>query len=185
MALAPDYAAATNLGVIYYNEKRYAEAVAKTEQALRINDKDFRLWNNLAIAYEWLGQPEKARRARDQELARLEQLAPLRHDDAEVQANLGVMYSQLHQRDKARTHMEAALVLSPDNADILGKAGEAYENLGERSLALTYFRKALQKGLNFEDLETNPDLRSLLSDPNARRVLNRALESTQPPPASR
>jgi len=185
LAQGPDYAAATNLGVIYYNERRYAEAVATTEQALRINDKDYRLWNNLAIAYEWLGQAEKARHARAQELARLEQLAPLRHDDADVQANLGVMYSQLHQRDKAMKHVQTAMAFSADNADILSKAGEAYENLGERSLALSYFRKALQKGLNFEQLETNPDLRSLLSDPNARRVLQRALESTQPAPASR
>jgi tetratricopeptide (TPR) repeat protein len=74
-----------------------------------------------------------------------------------VQANLGVMYSQLRLRDKAKTHLEAALALSPDNADVLAKAGEAYENLGERSLALTYFRKALQKGSTLADLEANPD----------------------------
>ena len=66
--MTPDYAAATNLGVIYYNQKRYAETVVMTEQALRINDKDYRLWNNLAIAYEWLGQPEKTRLARREEL---------------------------------------------------------------------------------------------------------------------
>ncbi len=67
------------------------------------------------------------------------------------------MYSQLRLRDKAKTHLDAALALSPDNADVLAKAGEAYENLGERSLALTYFRKALQKGTTLEDLEANPD----------------------------
>jgi len=184
LALTPDYVAATNLGVIYYNQKRYAESAAMTEQALRINDKDYRLWNNLAIASEWLGQTEKARLARHEELTRLEQLAPLRHDDADVQANLGVMYSQLRLRDKAKTHLEAALALSPDNADVLAKAGEAYENLGERSLALTYFRKALQKGSTLADLEANPDLRSLLSDPSAHRVLHRALESTTQPAAT-
>jgi len=184
LALTPDYVAATNLGVIYYNQKRYAESAAMTEQALRINDKDYRLWNNLAIASEWLGQTEKARLARHEELTRLEQLAPLRHDDADVQANLGVMYSQLRLRDKAKTHLEAALALSPDNADVLAKAGEAYENLGERSLALTYFRKALQKGSTLADLEANPDLRSLLSDPSAHRVLHRAVESTTQPAAT-
>jgi len=184
LALTPNYAAATNLGVIYYNQKRYAEAAAMTEQALQINNKDFRLWNNLAIAYEWLGKTEKAHEAFRQELTRLEQIAPLRSDDAEVQANLGVMYSQQHLRDKAKTHLGAALALSPDNADVLTKAGEAYENLGERSLAISYFRKALQKGTTLEDLETNPDLRSLLSDPNARRVLHRALVSTTPAASS-
>lgn len=179
LSIAPDYAAASNLGVIYYTQKRYAEAAALTEKALHINDKDYRLWNNLAIAYEWLDQPEKAREAFHEELTRLEQLAPFRRDDADVQANLGVMYSQLHLRDKSKTHLAAALALSPDNPDTLGKAGEAYENLGDRSLALTYFQKALHKGWTLDDLETNPDLRSLLSDPNARRVLHRALSPTK------
>jgi serine/threonine-protein kinase len=169
---------ATNLGVIYYSQKRFAEAAEMTEKALHINDKDYRLWNNLAIAYEWLGQPDKARQAFSEELTRLEQIAPIRPYDAEVHANLGAMYSQLHLRDKAKTQLDAALALSPDDAGILGKAGEAYENLGERSLALEYFRKALQKGWTLEDLKTNPDLRSLLSDPNARRVLEKALPST-------
>jgi eukaryotic-like serine/threonine-protein kinase len=178
LSIGPDYAAASNLGVIYYTQKRYAEAAAITEKALHINDKDYRLWNNLAITYEWLDQPGKAREAFHEELTRLEQLAPLRRDDADLQANLGVMYSQLHLRDKTKTHLAAALALSPDNPDTLGKAGEAYENLGERSLALTYFQKALHKGWTLEDLETNPDLRPLLSDPNARRVLHRALAST-------
>ena len=184
LALAPDYAASSNLGFIYYMQKRYAEAAAMTEQALRINNKDYRLWNNLAIAYEWLNEPEKAREAFHEELTRLEQLVPLRRDDADVQANLGVMYSQLHLRDKAKTHLDAALALSPDSGDVLGKAGEAYENLGERTLALSYFQKALHKGWTLNDLETNPDLRSLFTDPNARRALQRALPSTTQPAAS-
>jgi tetratricopeptide (TPR) repeat protein len=184
LELAPDYVASSNLGVIYYSQKRYAEAAAMTEQALHLNDKDYRLWNNLAIAYQWLGQTDRGREAFREELTRLEQIAPLRPYDAEVQANLGLMYSQQHLRDKAQTHLDAALALAPDKADSLSKAGEAYENLGERSLALVYFRKALQKGTTLEDLETNPDLRSLLSDPNARRVLHRALPSTQQPAAN-
>jgi eukaryotic-like serine/threonine-protein kinase len=178
LALAPDYIAASNLGVIYYSQKRFAEAAEMTQKALHFNDKDYRLWNNLAITYEWLGEPDKARQAFRQELSRLEQIAPLHPDDAEVHANLGAMYSQLRLRDKAKTQLAVALALAPDNAGILGKAGEAYENLGERSLALEYFRKALQKGWTLEDLETNPDLRSLMSDPNARRVLEKALPST-------
>ena len=178
LALSPDYAAFSNLGVIYYNQKRFAEAVDMTEQALKINDKDYRLWNNLAIAYQWLGRLEKAKGAFGEERTRLEQIVPLNPDDAEAHANLGAMYSQLRLRDKTKVHLDAALALSPEDAGILGKAGEAYENLGERSLALEYFQKALQKGWTLEDLEMNPDLRSLLSDSNARRVLQKALPST-------
>ena len=179
LALAPDYAASSNLGIIYYNRKRFAEAAAMTEQALQHNDKDYRLWNNLAIAYEWLGQQDKARQAFREELSRLEQIVPFRPYDADVQANLGVMYSQLHLRDKALAHLEAALAISPDEAEILGKAGEVYENLGDRAQGIEYLQKALRKGWMLEDLESNPDLRSLLSDANARRIL----QQTSTPPA--
>jgi eukaryotic-like serine/threonine-protein kinase len=178
LALAPDYPALANLGVMYYRQKRFAESTAMTERALSLNDKDYRLWNNLAIAYEWLGQPEKAKDAFSRELARLEQIVALKSEDAEVRANLGVMYSQQHQRDRALPHLEAALALSPDDPEILNKVGEAYEKLGERSKGLEYFQKALRKGLTLEDMEMNPDLRSLLSDPSARRLLQRALPPT-------
>ena len=184
LALAPDYVAASNLGVIYYDHKRFAEAAAMIERALQLNDKDYRLWNNLAVTYEWLGQQDKARQAFQQERSRLERIVPLRPYDADVQANLGVMYSQLHLRDKALAHLEAALAISPDEAEILGKAGEGYENLGERKQGLEYFQKALRKGWVLEDLESNPDLRSLLSDPNARRALQQALPSTAKPQPS-
>jgi len=93
------------------------------------------------------------------------------------------MYSQKHLRDKAKTHLDAALALSPDNADVLTKAGKLMRISANVRWRLI-FQKALQKGTTLEDLETNPDLRSLLSDPNARRVLHRAWVSTIPAAAS-
>ena len=184
LALAPDYPALANLGVMYYRQKRFAESATMTEKALSLNDKDYRLWNNLAIAYEWLGQPEKAKNAFSRELARLEQIVALKSENAEVRANLGVMYAQQHQRSRALPHLEAALALSPDDPEILSKLGEAYEKLGERSKGLEYFQKALRKGLTLVEMELNPDLRPLLSDPNARRVLQGALPAKANPQLS-
>jgi tetratricopeptide (TPR) repeat protein len=94
------------------------------------------------------------------------------------------MYAQEHQRSRALPHLEAALALSPDDPGILNKVGEAYEKLGERSKGLDYFQKALRKGLALEDLEMNPDLRPLLSDPDARRVLQGALPAKAKPQPS-
>lgn len=178
LALAADYPALANLGVMYYRQKRFAESATMAEKALSLNDKDYRLWNNLAIAYEWLGQPEKAKNAFSRELARLEQIVALKSEDAEVRANLGVMYAQQHQRSRALPHLEAALALSRDDPEILNKVGEAYEKLGERSKGLEYFREALRKGLTLDDMELNPDLRSLLSEPSARRLLQGAMPAT-------
>lgn len=184
LAIAPDYPALANLGVLYYRQKRFAESAIMAEKALNLNDKDYRLWNKLAIAYEWLGQPEKAQNAFHRELARLEQIVVFKSEDADVRANLGVMYAQQHLRKKALPHLDAALARSPDDPEILNKVGEAYEKLGERSKALEYFQMALRKGITLDDLELNPDLRSLLSDPNARRVLEAALPAKANPQPS-
>jgi tetratricopeptide (TPR) repeat protein len=184
LALAPSYAAYANLGVLFYNQRRFAESAAMTEKALRVNDKDYRLWNNLAIAREWLGQADLAKQAFDRELTQLEETVRLHAEDAQVQANLGVMYSQRRLRKKALLHMEAAMALSPDDADVLGKVGEAYENLGERSKGLECLRRALARGWRLVDLELNPDLRSLLADAETRRALGAALPAATKPPTS-
>ena len=184
LALAPGYAALANLGVMYYRQKRFAESATMTEQALQLNDQDYLLWNNLAIAYEWLDQPEKAKNAFGRELTRLEQIVVLKSEDAEVRADLGVMYAQQGQRKRAQQHLDAALALSPDNPEILNKVGEAYEKLGERSKGLEYFEEALRKGFRLEDMELNPDLRSLLSDPSAHRMLEAASAPTVKPQPS-
>lgn len=187
LSLAPDYSSFTNLGVLYYNQKRFPEAAAMLERALQLNDKDYLLWNNLAVAYEWLGEQEKARNAFGRELAVLEQVLPVRGDDPQVRASLAIVYSQRHMRKKALSHMEAALALSPNDPDVLNKAGEVYENLGERQSAIEYFEKALRQGLTLEDMAMNPDVRSLLSDPKAQRLLKKAALSaaSQKPSAKR
>ena len=64
--LHPSYPAYSNLGSVYLAQQRYADAAAATEKALALNDRDYQVWNNLVLAYEWLKQPDKANAAREQ-----------------------------------------------------------------------------------------------------------------------
>ena len=167
IAQAPDYSAYTNLGVIYYNQRRFADAAGMMERALQLNDKDYMLWDNLAYCYDWLGRKEDVTRARTHQLVLLEQLVRIRPQDASVHADLGVVYAQQHLRPKALPHIEAALALAPEDPAVLARAGEAYEYLGERATAIEYIRQALQRGFSQTDFELTPNLRSLLADPAA------------------
>ena len=68
------------LGALFLQEKRFADAVTVYEQALKLRPRDGRLYANLAAAYYYLGEQNKARElyARAQELGvsapKLEQL---------------------------------------------------------------------------------------------------------------
>src|ERR1019366_5392511 len=50
IALGPSYQAFTNLGYLYIQQQKYAEAADAEEKALQLNDKDYPVWGNLAIA---------------------------------------------------------------------------------------------------------------------------------------
>ncbi|MGB9235012.1 MAG: protein kinase [Terriglobales bacterium] len=166
IALEPSYGAYANLGYLYLQERKYAEAADTEEKALQMNDRDYLVWGNLAFAYEGLNDADKAGKARDRELSLVEQTAQATPRDAVAQAILGLLYAQKKIRDKAISHIQSALALSPDDANVLENVGEAYEDLGDRPQALRYIEKSLQKGYSLADLKSIPVLQSLLSDPN-------------------
>ncbi|MGA8540791.1 MAG: protein kinase, partial [Terriglobales bacterium] len=154
--LSPSYAAYANLGLLYSQERRYPESAAMTEKALSMNDKNYQVWENLAIAYERLNQREKAVLARDRELALVEANSESNPKDGELQSFLGLLYAQKHMPDEADRHLQTALALRGDDRVILENVGEAYEDLGRRRQALQFIEKALDKGYPVEDIRTNP-----------------------------
>ena len=70
--LNPSYAAYANLGYLYLQQDRYADAAEMTRKAVQLNDKDFLVWENLICAYRALGQDDNAKAARNKALALLE-----------------------------------------------------------------------------------------------------------------
>ncbi len=139
-----------------------------SEKALQQNDKDFIVWDNLAGAYEWMGNKGKAEAARGRELQLLELQASAKARDPQVQSVLGVLYAQKKMRDKALPRVQAALALSPEDPGILANIGEAYEDLGERREAIKFLQRSMEKGTAIEDLRANHALQDLLSDTNFR-----------------
>jgi serine/threonine protein kinase/tetratricopeptide (TPR) repeat protein len=170
IALVPSYAAYTNLGLLYLNEKRYSEAVAMTEKALQLNDKDYLVWANLMTAYQGLHQTSKFEEARDHAISLLEQAVKAKPEDALMQVSLAALYAQKGLREKALTRAQAALARSPDNPNVLELAGETYETLGDRHRALECIDRALRNGYPLDQLKGTPELHNLLSDPDFRPV---------------
>ena len=182
LELQPSYAAYTNLGALYYREKRWAESAAMTQKALEINANDYSAWANLGMAHEWLNQQDRAERAYRQELARLEEIAKVSADSAEVQSQLGLLYSRLKMPGKAVPRIEAALARAPEDPSILSDAAQSYEYLGDRGRALKLIEQALAKGWTVAQLEIDPGMRDLIRDPKFRQSLSNGSPSSSAQP---
>ena len=166
--LSPSYPAYANLGLLYYNERRYADSAAATEKALTFNDKDYRVWSNLLAAYQWLKEDDKAAAARERELELVEQAVKDQPRDATAQSELAGLYAAQKMRDEALVRIQTALALSPDDPRVLVNVGDAYEKLGDRPNALRYVEKAIGKGYPLDDVKSDPGLQNLFFDPNFR-----------------
>jgi serine/threonine-protein kinase len=164
--LSPTYPAYANLGQLYSAQRRYAEAVAATEKALQLNDKDYRVWQSLVAASEWLNDQDAATVARKRMLPLVEQAAALKPQDALVQSALAMNYAGSNAPDKALARVGTALALAPDDPNVLSNVATTYEMLHDRRHALEYVRKALQKGLPLDVVTNDPAMQRLLKDPN-------------------
>jgi eukaryotic-like serine/threonine-protein kinase len=164
--LSPNYQAYANLGWLYMSQKRYEEAAAATRKALELNDKDWRVWSNLELAYTWLKDDEKMRAARARTLSLVEEYAQVNSEEAPVQSMLSMLYAEDKRRDKALSHAKAALALAPNDPWILADIAETYDTLGDRKTAIQYAQDSLKNGYTLTDLQQRPALLGLIADPN-------------------
>jgi serine/threonine protein kinase/Tfp pilus assembly protein PilF len=164
IAANPTYPALANLGFLYLQQKRYLESAEMTEEALKLNDKDFLTWENLDWAYRWLGQDAKSAAARIKALELLEQGAQANPRDAQIQSHLACQYGGRGLREQALTRVQAALALEPENPDVLANVSATYEELGDHRQAVQYAQLSLKKGFTIADLVPDPDMRSVLAD---------------------
>ncbi|HKW63463.1 MAG TPA: protein kinase [Candidatus Acidoferrum sp.] len=166
--LAPNYQAYANLGFLYIDQKRYAEAADATRKALELNDKDWRVWANLQLAYAWMKDNQKMRAARVRVLSLLEQYASLNSQDASVQSMLSTYYAEDKLREKALACANTALRLAPKDPWILADIAETYDGLGDRRRAIQFAQDSLKNGYTLADLQERPNLLGLLADPSFR-----------------
>ena len=110
--LSPSYAAYANLGHLYSQQDRFADAAEMNRKALQLNDKDFLVWENLLNAYRALGQNDNAQAARNKAIELLEKAAQSRPRDAQVQAHLALQYAHRGMSAQVLTRVQAALALA-------------------------------------------------------------------------
>jgi len=166
--LTPTYEAYANLGFLYITEKRYADGVQATRQALALNDKDWRVWANLMLAYQWLKDEENYSSVRAKTLRLLEEYAAVNPQEAAVQSALSTYYAEDKLHEKALAHVDSALALAPKDPSVLADISETYEDLGDHKHALQYAQQSLKNGYTMEDLQRRLALQGLLADPSFR-----------------
>jgi serine/threonine-protein kinase len=164
--IRPSAGAQSNLGFAYFQMRRYADSARNFEQAVKLDDKNYEMWGNLADAYYWTpGRRGEAAAAYQTAINLGNQELRLNPNNPELLGYVALYHAMRGERKPALEQLEASLRLQPKSPDLLLNAGIAYQQLGETNRALTALEKAVALGVTPEVLRDTPTFDTLRNNP--------------------
>ncbi len=143
-----------SLGVDYYQQDRYHEALDVLEKALEIfqgeglRQLEGTTLLTIGAVYANLGQPDQALNYYQQALSTYQETGD-RSGQAVTLNNIGIVYDNLGQAERAVTFYERVLAIDRETSNRRGEAttlnniGAVYDDLGRFDQALNYYQQAL------------------------------------------
>jgi tetratricopeptide (TPR) repeat protein len=170
--IEPSSLAYSNLGLLYFDGSRFADAAAMYELALEEDPDSYVLWGFLAYSLLYADQADRAEETfrRAVELAE-EELAHA-PEDLWVRTDLADYYAMLGEHTRGIELLDTVAEANPEDPQLVGWIAEVYEDLDEREKALEWVGKSLDAGLSPSRFEGRPTLRDLAADERFRALVD-------------
>lgn len=172
LKIRPSASLYNNLGTVLFAQGLYAPAANAFERALAMDGAaHYPLhWGNLADAYRQLpGAAEKARTHYQRAVQLLDEKLARTPGDPSWRSRRALYLAKAG--DCARAGADLDALADADGAPhTLFRRAVALELCGQRDRAITALDKALALGLSAAELDADPELRALRSDPDYHRM---------------
>jgi serine/threonine protein kinase/Flp pilus assembly protein TadD len=179
LAIQPASDAWTNLGSAYMYIGQWEEAAGAMKKAADMNPHNHIMWRNLGDSYDQIpSRLADAHAAYQKALETATQQLKVNPNDPEVLSGIALYYAHLGQAADAETFMGRALAVAPKDSDTLFTSALVYEIIGHREKALDAVAAAVAAGYSLEEVEKEPELRSLRTDPRYQRWVKTSKEKT-------
>jgi len=178
LQLQPYPATYTNLGTDLFYLKRYAESVPMFEKAVAMNPSDETYMGNLADAYRWAGEKEKAKATYDKAIALAYKQLEVNPRDASTLGHLALYDAKKGDTDQAKDFVRRARAIDPSNVYLIYISAVVNTITNDPKDAIEDLRSALQKGFTTADLESEPEFGPLKSQAQYQILLKEFASKT-------
>ncbi len=164
--LRPSPDAYGNLGYTYTLMHQYGDAVAMLEQALKLDDRDWLNWGNLADALYW--SPDRRREAGakyEKAISMAAAKLQVNPQDVDVLAYLANYSAMIEDRKAALAYLAKAQQLAPSKGEVLFRAAIVHNHFNEADQAIAELKRAIDAGYSRPIVRDTPDFQGLLHDP--------------------
>jgi tetratricopeptide (TPR) repeat protein len=172
LQLEPSKDAYSNLGTAYYSAGRFPEAVINYERAAALGEHDYVIQGNLADAL-WLapGRRKDALPQYRRAILLAESELQATPSAPTLRAQLGYFYGRVGDTERSRRYLAEALAAGPEIVYVQYFVGVSAADAGERDVALRAVRELVKMGYPASLLRSAPEFRSLLQDPEYKKII--------------
>ena len=141
--------------------------------AAEMNPNDQMVVGNLADAYRWSGQKDKANATYDRAISLAIKDLQVNPRDAGALQSIALYYAKEGHSAWAEENMRKARAIDPNNIDYIYSEGVVDTLSGRQQDAVKALREALEKGCSAAQAKNDPELKSLQTDPEFKQLLNK------------
>jgi len=171
LQIQPHYLAYSNLGTAFFFLKRYAESVSIFEKAVGMNQNDPLMMGNLADAYRWSGQTDRANSTYEKAISLAFKQLQVNPRDANIMDQLSLYYAKKGDAVHAIDFIRRARAINSTDVDMIYDEAEVYTLTGRPAEALKSLREALKKGHSVQEAQNDPELASLQNRPEFAQLV--------------
>jgi eukaryotic-like serine/threonine-protein kinase len=171
LQLQPYYLTYSNLGTALFFLKRYSESVPMFEKAVEMNPNEQLTVGNLADAYRWSGQRDKANATYDKAIALTYKELQVNPRNSASMGLLAVYYAKKSDPTEALDYIRRARAINPTDVNLIYMEAQVYALANRPDDALKSLRQALQKGYSTEEAKNDPELSGLQGRPEFARLI--------------
>jgi serine/threonine protein kinase/tetratricopeptide (TPR) repeat protein len=171
LAIQPDEMAQSNVGAILYSERRYAEAAAAFEQAVRLGPRSPVAHRNLGDASAKLGNRAQARAEYRKALELSRELLKVNPRDIQELSRCAVYLAKLGESAEALKLASEAVAAGGSSVEVIYKRAVVHALLGQQDEAVRWLERAVGQGYSRAFAREDDDLSSIATLPKVRELL--------------
>jgi eukaryotic-like serine/threonine-protein kinase len=159
--LAPTWLAYSNLGYVYTVLKQYPRAIQALKKSIELGPNQELPVGNLADAYRYSGQKDKADAIYDKAIALAFRELQVNPQSADAMGDLAVYYAKKGESMRASEFIRRARGIDKKDVELIFSQATV-ENLANRpSDSIRTLRDAMSNGYPVQEVESNPDFDNL------------------------
>ncbi|MHB8639027.1 MAG: protein kinase domain-containing protein [Candidatus Acidiferrales bacterium] len=181
LQIEPYWTTYSNLGTAYFFLKQYSDSAGMFEKAVALNPNDAEVVVNLADAYRWSGQQDKARSTYQQAISLGYKELEINPQSASVMAQMALSYAKTGDAQQADNFIRRARSIDKSNVNYIYFEAEIDAILNRPAGALKALREAFEKHFPVEFAAGDPELENLQKNPEFAGLLKQYAEKKPRP----